>query len=138
MQIMAQTSILPFRKANTILISTNLTGVDAYFKWHGHLIQNGFSIDESDSSLFTLSTVPVNTSKINSDFIVDSRVTDTGIIIITFKWRMKPDLRTLSSETRYFDWDYTSCKNNVRNVIFRDFYPVIVSFGDYEILYDKR
>ena len=50
MQIMAQTSILPFRKANTILISTNLTGVDAYFKWHGHLIQNGFSIDECDSS----------------------------------------------------------------------------------------
>ena len=128
----------PFKKANTILIMTELSQEDAYKKWGRHLAQSGYSIEKSDDNFFSITTGPKDTSKFNYDFILLSSVNDSGIIILKIKWRLKSNLFSGTSITDFNDWEYRTAKTNVLNIIHEDFLPTINSFNPTNILYEVR
>ena len=133
-----QTMNEPFKKANTILIETNLPSNEIFTKWGKHLAQNGYSIDKSDNNFLTLTTGPKNTSKFNYDFIVISSVNDSGTVIIKIKWRLNSSIIAGTSETNFYDWEYASGKNNVQNIIYEDLLKTINSFGSFDIKFEKK
>ena len=136
--IIAQATTEPFKKANTILISTNMSTNDAFTNWGRHLAQNGYSIDKSDNNFYTFTTGPKDTSKFNYDFIINSSVTDSGMVIIKLKWRLKSSILAGTSETQFYDWNFAKGKSNVKGIIYNDLIIIIKSFGTYVITYEKR
>lgn len=133
-----QTMSEPFKKANTIIIETNIPSNEIFTKWGKHLVQNGYSIDKSDNNFLALTTGPQNTSRFNYDFIVISSVNDSGAVIIKIKWRLKSNTIANTSETGFYDWEYASGKGNVQNIIYQDLITTIKSFGAYDIKYEKK
>jgi hypothetical protein len=129
----AQTDTIPFKGVNTIIIETGLSNGDALDSWGRHLSQNDFTIDKYDDLFFSLTTDPEKTSKYNWVYVVKSSIADTGIIVTQMEWRINtpayPD---------YWDWDYMKGKGNAQGRIYLDLLPVIESFGDYRVTYEKR
>lgn len=133
----SQTDTIPFKDANTIIIKTGLSNADALYKFGKHLTQSGFNLERYDDLFFTLATEPKNTSKFNWDFIINTNIADTGIIIIRVKWQVKSSIMAGTDATGYFDWEYMRGKNNAGGRVYMDFSPMLYSFGDYEILYER-
>ena len=133
-----QSTNAPFKKSNAILIITEMEGNETFISWGKHLSQNGFSIDKSNKDFLTLTTGPKDTSKFNYDYIINSSINDTGTIILNVKWRLKSSILAGTTETEFYDWEYANGKNNVQNIIYRDIFPTIDSFGEYQIQYEKR
>ncbi len=113
----------PFKKANAINIETGLPAAEAYKAWGQHLAANGYTIDKSNPEFMMITTGPKDTSKYNFDFIINSVVDPNGLINVRLKWRLK------NGKSEFTDWDYAEASTNVKNVIYRDFLPVIQSFG---------
>ena len=134
----AQIMVEPFKKANTIIIETNLPEGDLFKKWGKHLAQNGYSIDNSDSNFYTITTGPKNTSKFNYAFIVISSINDSGTVIIKIKWRLNSSIFTNTRKTEFYDWEYAKGRNNVQNIIYKDLIKTIKSFGSFNIKYIKN
>ncbi len=132
-----QTISEPFKKANTILIETNLPNNECFTKWGKHLAQNGYSIDKSDNNFLTMTTGPKNTSRFNYDFIVISSINDYGTVRIKIKWRLNSNIIVGTSETNFYDWEYASGRNNIQNIIYQDLMKTINSFGSYDIKFEK-
>jgi hypothetical protein len=132
------TSEIPFKKANTITIKTNLNVETAFKKWGRHLVMNGFSINKKDDTFLTLITNPKDTSKWNYDFIIFSTISDLGEIIIKIKFRLKRNVIVGTDSTDFYDWEYAKSKGNVQNVIYNDFIKTINSFGNFIVIYEKK
>lgn len=128
----------PIKKTNTILIMTEMDVNEIFVSWGKHLAQNGFSIDKSNKDFLTLTTGPKDTSKFNYDYIINSSINDIGTIILKIKWRLKSSMLAGTSETLYYDWEYSTGKNNVENIIYKDILATIESFGKFQIQYEKR
>lgn len=128
----------PFKKANTIIIETELPPSDCFTKWGRHLAQNGYSIESSDSNFLNMTTGPKNTSRFNYDFIVISSINDSGTIQIKIKWRLNSSFFAGTPETNFYDWEYASGKGNVQNIIYNDLMKTIKSFGTYSIKFEKN
>jgi len=136
--LFSQSADEPFKKANTIIIETQMDVNDVFLKWGRHLSQNGYSIEKSNRDFYTISTGPKDTSKLNFDFVINSSISDSGTLILKLKWRLKSNLLTNTSETGFYDWEYAKSKGNIQNVIYRDILPIISSFGDFNIIYEKQ
>lgn len=128
----------PFKKANVIKIQTNLEGNESFIKWGKHLSQNGYSIDKSNKDFLTIETSPRDTKRFNYEYKVFSSVDEKGIITITIKWRLKSNLIVGTDGTDYYDWEYAQAKGNVQKIIFDELYETILSFGSYEVFFEKR
>lgn len=135
--LLAQSQTEPFKKANTILIETNLAGIDAYTLWGKHLGQNGFSIDKSDPTFNTLTTATKDTKKFNVEYYLICAVTDSGVIKIKIKWRIPPSPLVNSKGTDFFNWEYSASKATTTNSVYIDIITIINSFGGYTIKYLK-
>lgn len=133
-----QTTIEPFKKANTILVETGLGADSAFVVWGRHLAQNGYSIERSDSNFFTMTTGPRDTSKFNVDFFVNSVVLANGTIKVKLKWRVKSSVLAGTNSTEYYDWDYAASKGNIQYVVHEDFIKTAKTFGQYQFKYAKE
>lgn len=136
--IYAQVSKEPFKKSNTILVETQLTNDEAFASWGRHLASEGYTIDQSNNTFYSITTGPKDTSKFNCDFIVSSTVIDGGTIMIKLKWRIKSSLLVGTQATDFDDWEYMKGKNNICNVIYRDLIATVESFGPYNVTYQKK
>lgn len=132
-----QGTLQPFKDANAILIETGLSATEAFVKWGRHLAQNGYPIDNSDNTFYTVKTGPKDTSKGNYDFVVISSVSDSGTIMITLKSRLKSSDES-RPEPQFYDWHYAPGKASARNLIYREFLPTIESFGHFDVFYEKK
>jgi hypothetical protein len=126
----AQEAAQPFKKANTILIETGLTGEEAFKAWGKHLGQNGYTIDKSDANFMTITTGAKAASKFNFTFTANSAIDDKGVIKVKLHW-----LHPMADSPA--EWGYATSGNNVNNIIFKDFMKVIQSFGQYPVTYAK-
>jgi hypothetical protein len=96
----------PFKKANVIVIETGLSPEEAYTKWGKYLVQNGFTIADSNKEFLTLNTGPKNTSKMNYDFVLNTSIQENGDIVVRSKWRIKASELAGRQATPFFDWKY--------------------------------
>ncbi|MEZ4973086.1 MAG: hypothetical protein R2820_07225 [Cyclobacteriaceae bacterium] len=133
-----QTTVEPFKKANTILIETGLKADSMFVVWGRHLAQNGYAIEKSDNNFFTMTTGPKDTSKFNVDFFINSVVLSDGTIKIKIKWRVKSSMLAGTNSTDYYDWEYASSKGNIQYVIHEDFLKTVKTFGDFQVKYSKE
>ncbi len=131
-------SEIPFKKANTITIKTNLNAENIFKNWGRHLVMSGYSIDKKDDTFLTIITNPKDTSKWNYDFTVYSTISDLGEIIIKIKIRLKRNIIIGTDSTDLYEWEYSKNKGNAQNIIYNDFIKIINSFGDYIVLYEKK
>lgn len=136
--IQAQVSPQPFKKANTITISTSLAPEEAFKQWGRHLGQNGFTIDKSDPNFLTITTGKKATSKMNFSFIVNSAVLDNGDLQVKIKWLLNSSILAGTRETSLYDWEYATSRTNVQNVIYNDLMGVIKSLGEYPVTYSIK
>jgi hypothetical protein len=128
----------PFRDANLIKVQTNLTGEELFMSWGKHLTQNGYFIENSNKDFFTIETSERNTTKFNYEYKVFSSIDENGLIQITIKWRAKANVVMQTRGSDYVDWHYAKSRNNVNKIIFDELYQVILSFGEYEVLFEQR
>ena len=133
-----QSEAVPFKKCNTILIQTSLNGNETFMKWGKHLIQSGFTLDKTNKDFLTISTVPKDASRYNMDFILNSSISDSGNIMLNIKWRVKSSILAETDATEFYDWEYSKSKGNIQNIIYNDILPMIKSFGEYIVTYEKR
>ncbi|QMU30151.1 hypothetical protein [Adhaeribacter radiodurans] len=126
------------KKDNTITVNTGLPASEAFTAWGIHLAANGYSIDKSDTSSFTISTGSKDTSRLNYAYIVNSSVTDSGLVVIRMKWQLKSSALAGTKATDFYDWEYATAKSNVQNIIFQDINKVIQSFGQYPVSYSVK
>ena len=136
--VSGQTTIEPFKKANTILIETGMKSDSVFIVWGRHLAQSGYSIEKSDNNFFTLTTGPKDTSKFNVDFFINSVVLNDGTIKIKIKWRVKSSILARTNATDYYDWEYALSKGNIQYVIHEDFIKAAKMLGDFKIKYSKE
>jgi len=136
--VWGQTTVEPFKKANTILIETSSKSDSVFIIWGRHLAQNGYAVDKSDNNFFTMTTGPKDTSKYNMDFFVNSVVSSDGTIKIKIKWRIKSSMLAGTKSTEYYDWEYATSKGNIQYVIYADFMKTAKAFGNYQIKYSKE
>ncbi|MFN8342959.1 MAG: hypothetical protein U0V64_14955 [Cyclobacteriaceae bacterium] len=133
-----QPSVEPFKKANTIIIETGLKADSMFIMWGRHLAQNGYAIERSDKTFFTITTGPKDASKFNVDFFATSVVLHNGTIRIKIRWRVKSSALAGTNSTDYYDWEYASSKGNIQYVIHEDFVKTARSFGTFQVKYSKE
>lgn len=125
----------PFKKANTIMVTTSLAPEEVFKLWGRHLGQNGYTIDKSDPTFWTITTGKKATSKMNYSFVVNSAVNDKGELQLRFKWALNSSMLAGTRESALYDWEYATSRANVQNIIYNDFIQVVKSFGDYPVSY---
>lgn len=136
--VCAQTTVDPFKKANTILIETGLKADSMFVAWGRHLAQSGYTIDKSDNNFLSITTGSKDTSKFNVDFFVHSVILSDGTIRIKIKWKIKSSILTGTRSTDYYDWEYATGKGNIQFVVHNDFIESVKTFGNFPIKYTKE
>ena len=125
----------PFKKANTIQIETGLPAAEVYKAWGQHLAANGFTIDKSDATFYTIATGPKDTSKLNLAFVVNSAVLDSGTVLVKMKIQVKSSILTNTAATDFSDWQYGGMKGSPNQVVYQDIMKIITSFGQHPVTY---
>ncbi|RDC64621.1 hypothetical protein [Adhaeribacter pallidiroseus] len=126
------------KKDNTITIATSLPVAEAFTAWGKHLAANGFTIDKSDPTFYTISTGQKDTSRLNCTFVVNSSVSDSGQVVVRLKLGIKASPLAGTKATDLSDWQYGGMKGSPNMVVYQDILKVINSFGQYPVTYSVK
>lgn len=129
---------IPFKGANLIKIHTNLESNETFIQWGRHLAQSGYSIAQSNKDFLNIETAPRDTRRFNFEYKVYSSIDDSGIVLITIKWRQKSNAIVGTYGTDYYDWEYSSSKGNVCRIIYDELFEAITAFGNYLVSFEEK
>jgi len=128
----------PFTDANLIKIQTALSGEELFNKWSEHLVQNSFSITESNTNLLSFETKERNTPDLIHEYKIFSSIKENGVLHIEIKYRTIANQETKAPFSKFKEWKYSENNNDINKIIFDELYIIISSFGEYEIYFENN
>ena len=120
----------PFKGSKIILI-TCADSSEALFTRRGkHFTGKGIFIESSNKDFLTMKTAPIETTKYNIVFTVNSIITDNRIRV-TVGYR----INSPSFSSTFEPWGYEKGKGSVQNVIWVDVVNLLTDFDKISLTY---
>jgi len=135
LQIFAQSSAEPFKKANTIILKTTKTDSENYLQFQRELMKFDYSVKKSNKELLTVSTDfhELKTHPGWNYLYIYRIIFMKGKIIIKPFWKSSMLFGNASDVIR---WHYATSRTNVLNIIWRETLEMLKDYGG-EITYKK-
>lgn len=134
-----QQADVPFKNANTIVVSTSNSDVTNYDNFTSFLLENSYTLDAVSDKLMTIKTSPKAFKfKPNSTYrIIYNILFRNGEIIITPFWRSGMEVGFGIAKTMDVDRQMSWSKNktNVNHVLCDETVALIAEFGNFKITY---